>query len=451
MNRKQVDTIIIGSGQGGVPLAEDLAEQGQEVVLFERGPLGGCCLNYGCTPSKMLLASAHAAGQARRAEDIGIHVDVDVDFPEVMQRIRKTKNSWSEGVGSRLEQAGVQVIHEEAHFAGKRLIQGDESLIEAHRVILNTGKSPLIPSIDGLGETPYLTYETVWGLDQLPERLVIVGGGYVGTELGQAFAALGSQVAIIHSHSRAISNEEPDVSQVVQQQLEADGIRFHLDTRAESVSYQNGTFQVGVSKGEPVQGDTLLIAVGRRPNTARLKPSQGDVELDDSGHIRVNQKFETTAEGVYAIGDVTGQPAFTHVSWEDYRRLKAIFNGEERQQMDRVLGYTFFTHPQVGRAGLTLDQAKEQGYAPRQVSLPLEQVARATEIGFTRGFYRMVVDTETDQILGATLVSPAAGELIHIFITLMESGASWQALERAQHIHPTFAEGLPSLARLLKE
>ncbi len=450
MKKRKVDTIVIGSGQGGVPLAADLARGGQQVVVFERGPLGGCCLNYGCTPSKMLLASAHAAAQARRADTIGIHAEVSVDFPKVMERIRATKSSWSEGVGTRLGEAGVEVIHQEAHFAGERLVQGDDVLLEADSVVINTGKSPLIPPMEGLQDAPFLTYETVWGLEALPESMVIVGGGYVGAELGQAFAALGSRVQIIDSSEYPIAREEADVSQIIQKQLEGDGVSFHLNTRAESVSYEQGVYQVGLTQGDPVEAGCLLIAVGRRPNTDRLEAAQGGVKLDEKGHVRVNQRFETSVKGVYAIGDVTGQPAFTHVSWEDYRRLKAILNGEDRSQMDRVLGYTFFTTPQVGRAGLTLSQAKDQGYQARQVTLPLDQVARAAEVGFTNGLFRMVVDTESDQILGATLVGPSAGELIHVFIALMESGATWQVLEQSQFIHPTFAEGLPSLARLLK-
>lgn len=451
MHHRKVDTIVIGSGQGGVPLAINLANAGQQVVIFERGPLGGCCLNYGCTPSKMLLASAHAAAQARRVDEIGIHAEVTVDFPAVMKRIRTTKNSWSEGVGTRLRDAGVEIIHEEAHFAGEHLVQGDEALLEADTVVINTGKSPLIPPIKGLKDAPYLTYETVWGLDKMPESMIIVGGGYVGVELGQAFANLGSKVQIVDSNDRPISHTEPDVGRIIQEQLEADGVRFHTNNRAESVSFRNGIYHVGLSEGETIQGKGLLIAVGRKPNTDSLEAAQGGVELETKGHIKVNEHFETTAKGVYAIGDVTGQPAFTHVSWEDYRRLKAILKGEERSQMDRVLGYTIFTYPQIGRAGLTLAEAKKQGYHPRQVTLPLEQVARATEIGYTKGFYRMVIDVESDKILGATLVGPAAGELIHVFIALMESSATWQTLDQSVHIHPTFAEGLPSLARLLEK
>ena len=451
MKRRKVDSIVIGSGQGGVPLAVELANEGQDVVIFERSLWGGCCLNYGCTPSKMLLASAHAVSRAKNAGDLGIQTDVTVDFPAVMKRINQTTTSWSEGSATRLRDAGVETIHKEAFFAGPRSVSDGDEIIEAENIIINTGKSPFIPPIEGVENSPYQTYETIWHLQELPKRLIIVGGGYVGCELGQAFAQLGSQVHLIHSHPLPLSREASDIGSLIKEQLERDGVRFYLDNRAAGVDYQNDLFAVSLESGETVEGENLLIATGRKPNTASLKPEAGGINLDNKGHIVVDQHLKTTADGVYAIGDVTGQPAFTHVSWEDYRRIKAIIHGEDRTQMDRVLGYTIFTRPQIGRAGLSLSQAREQGYDAEQVELPLNQVARATEVGFTKGFYQMVIDKATDAILGATLVGPSAGELIHVFIAHMEAGSTWQVLDQSVHIHPTFAEGLPSLARQLEE
>lgn len=416
INRRKVDTVLIGTGQGGVPLATKLAKDGQQVVVFERGPWGGTCLNYGCTPSKMLLASAHAANNARQAAKLGVHAEVDIDFPAVMERIRATSQSWSGGVANRLEDAGATLIQAEASFAAPKVITGSDHVIEADTIIINTGKSPFIPPIQGLGGTPYLTYQTIWDIEKLPKRMVIIGAGYVGIELGQAFAQLGSEVHIIASHERPLSREEPEVGQFVTEQLEEDGVRFYFKNRAEEVHYDDGVFRIGIPGSKPVEGEALLIATGRKSNTINLNPSQGNVKLDQDGHIQVDEKFQTTAEGVYAIGDVTGQPAFTHVSWEDHRRLLAILDGQDRTRMDRVLGYTIFTQPQIGRAGFSLRQAQKEGYNARQVTLPLENVARATEVGATRGFYQMLIDADTDKILGATLVSPSAGELIHIFI-----------------------------------
>jgi dihydrolipoamide dehydrogenase len=447
---EHVDVIVIGSGQGGVPLAKDLAQQGQKVVLFERGPLGGSCVNYGCTPSKVFLASAHAAAQIRSTPDLGLKVQVEVDFPAVMERVRGMINSFNDGVTEGLTDSGVQVIKAEATFTGERTVTGNGFTAQAPTVIINTGKSPFVPNIPGLADTPYLTAQNFWSLTGLPPRTLVLGGGYVGLELGQGLARLGSETHIIERGERIIGTEETDVSDTLTKALKRDGIRLYLNTWAKKVAYKDGVFTVTLSNGNKLAAEALLVATGQKPNTDALSPETGGIDVDWQGHIKVNNHFRTGADGVYAIGDVIGQPAFTHVSWEDYRRLRAILNGEERRQGDRVLGYAFFTEPQVGRVGLTLAQAKEQGYQARAVTMPLAHVARAIETGCELGFYRMVVDEETDQILGATLVGPETAELAHVFIAHMEAGSTWQVLEQSVHIHPAYAEALPGLARMLK-
>lgn len=451
---RKVDAIIIGSGQGGVPLAMELAQDGQEVVLFERGPLGGSCINYGCTPSKVFLASAHAASQTRAVEDLGIHVQVEVDFPAVMERVREMIDSFNDGVETGLEEAGVDVIRAEATFTAERTVSsvGNGVSVQAPLVVINTGKSPLIPPIQGLADTPYVTSRNIWqDLRDLPPRTLVLGGGYIGVELGQGLARLGSQTHIIETRDRIVSTEEADVGQTLQEALEADGVQFHLGREARRVDYGNQRFTLTLDDDETLEGEALLLATGRQANTQALNAEAGGIELDEQGHVKVDDQFRTSSNGVYAIGDVIGQPAFTHVSWEDYRRLTAILNGDSRRQGDRVLGYAFFTEPQVGRAGLTVEAAREKGYQARAVTMPLEQVSRALETGHTLGFYRMVIDENTDQILGATLVGPETAELIHVFIAHMEAGSTWQRLEQSMHIHPAYAEDLPSLARMLKE
>ena len=448
---EQADVIVIGSGQGGVPLATKLAGQGKEVVLFERGQFGGSCINYGCYPSKAFLTSAHAAGIIRRAGELGLQVQVAVDFPAVMERVRGIVTSSSRGVEKRLRESGVKVVNTEASFSGERTVSGGGITVKAPTVVINTGNSPSIPPIEGLEDTPYLTYLNFWEVQALSPTTLILGGGYIGLELGQGLARSGSQVHIIEMMGRIASGEEPEVSEVLAESLEADGIKFHLGVQAEEVDYTNGTFKVSLDNGEELEGESLLVATGQKPNTEALNASEAGIALDEKGFVKVDQDFQSSAPGIYAIGDVTGQPAFTHVSWEDHRRLLAILEGNGRSQGDRVLGYAIFTDPQVGRAGLTIDAAKEQGYHAQAVDLPLNKVARAYLSEQSRGFYRMVVDRETDEILGATLVGPQSGELIHVFISLMESGSTWQVLEKSVHIHPTFAEGLPSLARQLKK
>lgn len=443
------DVIVIGSGQGGIPLASDFAKEGRNVVLFERDVLGGSCVNYGCTPSKSFLAAAHAAGRARQAEKLGIHVQVKVDFPAVMQRVRSIRDSFNQGIKERLEDAGVKVIYESASFVGERTVAGGEFTVQAPIIIINTGTSALIPDLPGLAETPYLTNRNFFELKELPSRLLVIGGGYIALELGQGLARLGSQTQIIVRGDRVLDREESEVSDTLVQAFEQDGIKLHFNAEVKQVAYTDGVFTATLNHGEELEAEALLVATGRKPNTKALNAAATGIELDDRGYIKIDDHFHTTCDGVYAIGDVSRQPAFTHVSWEDYRRLKAILSGEERTRNDRVLGYAVYTEPQVGRVGMTLEQAQEKGIDARSVTLPMSQIARAIEWGHELGFYRMVVDNDTDKILGATLVGYEAAEIVHVFLSLMEAGATWQLLEQSVHIHPTYGEALPSLARLL--
>lgn len=444
---QQADMIIIGSGQGGVPLAVSYAQDGKRVVLFERAQFGGTCVNYGCLPSKAFLASAHAAARARNAERLGVYARINVDLPAVMDRARHTIDESQAGVRERLSDAGVRLIEEAGSFKDHDIVEGDGVAVQAPLIVINTGKAPAIPPINGLDEVDYLTYQDFWNLPTLPRRMLVVGGGYVGIELAQGMARLGTETHVVERSSRIVEHEEKEVSNILTQALWEDGVHILTDTEVSKVSRNNGAVIADLSNGERLIVDTILIATGRKPNTAALYVERAGVELDERGHVQVNEHFATTAPGVYAIGDVTGEPAFTHVSWEDYRRLAAILAGEDRSQLDRVLGYVFFTEPQIGRAGLTLEQAEAQGFNARAATIPLTRAARASLTDESLGFYRMVVDNESDKILGATLAGPQAGELIHVFMALMGAGATWQTLERAMYIHPTYGEALPVLAR----
>ncbi|HEY9622252.1 MAG TPA: FAD-dependent oxidoreductase [Crinalium sp.] len=443
------DLIVIGSGQGGVPLAVDFAKAGKNVVVFERDALGGSCINYGCTPSKAFLAAAHAAGRARQAAKLGIHVQVEVDFSAVMERVRGIRSQFNQGTKRRLESAGVKVVCAEATFTGERTVSGGGVTVQAPLVVINTGTSSTIPDFPGLAGTPYLTNRNFFDVQQIPPRLLVVGGGYIALELGQGMARLGSQTELIVRGDRLLSQEESEVSAVLLDAFKQDGIGVHLNTTVKQVDYTNGVFTLTLDNGEVLDGEALLIATGRKPNTGALNAAVTGVELDTQGFIKVDDHFQTTCPGIYAIGDVAKQPAFTHVSWEDYRRLNAILCGEQRSRSDRVLGYAVYTEPQVGRVGMTIEQAQEQGIAAREVTLPMAHIARSIEWGHDLGFYRMVIDTQTNLILGATLVGYETAELVHVFLALMEAKATWQLLEQSVHIHPTYGEALPSLARLL--
>ncbi len=443
------DVIVIGSGQGGIPLAADFAKAGKKVVLFERDALGGSCINYGCTPSKAFLAAAHAAGRARQAAKIGIHAQVEVDFSAVMERVRTIRSQFNQGTKRRLESAGVRVVCAEASFTGERTVSGGGVTVQAPIVVINTGTSSTIPDFPGLAGTPYLTNRNFFDLQQIPPRLLVVGGGYIALELGQGMARLGSQTELIMRSDRLLAQEESDVSAVLLDAFKQDGIGLHFNVTVQQVAYTNSVFTLTLNNGEVLDGEALLIAIGRKPNTQALNTAVTGVELDAQGFIKIDDQFQTTYSGIYAIGDVAKQPAFTHVSWEDYRRLKAILCGEHRTRNDRVLGYAVYTEPQVGRVGMTLEQAQKQGIAAREVTLPMAHIARSIEWGHDLGFYRMVIDTQTNSILGATLVGYEAAELVHVFLSLMEAKATWQVLEQSVHIHPTYGEALPSLARLL--
>ncbi len=444
---QEADIIVIGSGQGGVPLATGFAREGKKVVLFERARFGGTCVNYGCLPSKAFLASAHAAAQARNADRLGIHADVRVDFGAVMDRARQTIRQSQNGVKQGLIDAGVQVIEATAAFLNPTTIHGGGVQVQAPLIVINTGKSPLIPPIPGLEEIDYLTYQSFWQLEELPARTLVLGGGYVGVELGQGLARLGSETFIVDREARIVSGEEEAVSDALMEALKQDGVHFFLETELTSAAYDNGAMVATLNDGRTLEVDALLVATGRKPNTSALELEQAAIETDATGHILVNQHFATSNPGVYAIGDVTGQAAFTHMSWEDSRRLRAILAGHDRRRQDHVLAYAFFTEPQVGRVGLTVEQARQQGRDATAATIPLTQVARASLTGHELGFYRMVIDRQSDQILGATLVGPQAGELAQIFLAHMEAGSTWHVLEESMHVHPTYAEGLPVLAR----
>ncbi|MBV8365465.1 MAG: FAD-dependent oxidoreductase [Candidatus Eremiobacteraeota bacterium] len=449
MNADAVDAIVIGSGQGGVPFAVDLAQQGKSVALFERGRLGGTCINYGCTPSKAFLASAHNAGRARNAEKLAVYAQVNVDFPAVMERVRSIRDEFMRGIARKLDQAGVRVVHAQARFTGERTVSGGGVTLSAPLVVIDTGTSAAVPNIPGLAGTPFLTNETVFDLTSVPRRVLVMGGGYIGLELGQGFARMGAQVDIVDRNPRVLAREEPEASTVLEASLHEDGVRLHLGPSVKSVRRDGDTFELELDSGQRLQGDALLVAVGRTPNSGALECAASNIDLDERGTIKIDTQLRTTCAGVFAIGDVAGQPAFTHVSWEDHRRLKDIIAGGSRTRDDRVLAYTTFTEPQVARAGMTIDEAVAAGYDARCVTYELSWVARAIEWGQTNGFYRLVVDQKTDKILGATMVGYEAGELIHVIVAHMEAGSTWHILDRSVHIHPTYAEALPSLARLL--
>jgi dihydrolipoamide dehydrogenase len=442
---------VIGSGQGGNPLAQEQAAAGKSVVLFESGAIGGTCVNVGCTPSKAFLASAHNAAWARSAQRLGIHADVRVDFGAVSDRVRGLIGEFRGGVVKRLDEAGVRVVHARARFTAPRTVAGGDVEVTAPHIVIDTGCRPTIPPIPGLHDVPFLTNENVFELLALPESLAVIGGGYIGLELGQGFARLGSRVTIVNSSDRVLEREEPDVSAALAAALLADGVKIRNATTVERVERAGAGIALVFSGGDRIEYDALLVATGRAPSTGDLDVAASGIALDKHGFVACDEYLRTTCEGVYAIGDCAGQPQFTHVSWEDHRRIDALLRGAPRKRDDRVLAYAVFTDPQVGRAGLTVQQAQAAGIDARAETLPVASIARGIEWMRTDGFYRIVVDQATDRIVGATCVGDEASELVHVLLAHIEDGRTWRDLAQSMYVHPTYAEGLPTLARLFDD
>lgn len=442
---KTYDLIVIGSGQGGSPLAAKQAKAGKRVALFERKSLGGTCVNTGCTPSKAFLASAHRAGRARLGAALHVYADVRVDFPAVMDRVRGLVSEWHSGVEKHLADAHVDVVMHEATFSGPTTIEAGGESYTAPIVVINTGARPSIPPIAGLAQTPYLTSDNFFEQTTMPQRLAVIGGGYIGLELGQGMARCGVTVHIIDDGDRLLAREEQATSDVLERALLADGMTIEHAARIAHVAHDGSCFTITFADGRTHTAEALLVATGRTPNI----PRGATVQLTKNGAIEIDDSFATGVPGVYAIADVAGQPQFTHVSWEDYRRIDDILGGGTRTRNDRVLGYAVFTDPQVGRVGMTLDDALAAGHDAIAVTLQLTDDARATEWAETDGFYRIVIDRKTELMLGATLVGYETGELVHVILAHMEAGSTWRVLERSVHIHPTYAEALPTLVRQL--
>jgi pyruvate/2-oxoglutarate dehydrogenase complex dihydrolipoamide dehydrogenase (E3) component len=447
---EDVDLIVIGSGQGGLPLAADFAKAGKHVVLFERGLIGGTCVNVGCTPSKAFLASAHTAGRARRGGPLGIAATIDVDVRAVMTRVRSVRDEWHSGAEQRIAGAGVDLVRATGSFTGARTVAGGGREVRAPLVVIDTGMSPAVPTIDGIAATPYLTNNTWFDQETLPKRLIVIGGGYIGLELGQGAQRLGTSVTIVQTSPHVMPNEEADATEVIRASLASDGVSFELGAKTTKVTHDGTLFRVTLDGTRTLEAEGLLVAAGRSPNTADLKLENSGIGTGKHGIVEVDEYLQTACPGVYALGDVAGQPAFTHVSWEDYRRLTSTFAGKPRRRDDRVLSYSTFTEPQLARTGLNEEQARAKGIDVRVETLQLSEVARGIEWNLEAGFYRMVVERATGKILGATMVGYEAGEIIPTIGFGIALGATWRDLDDYVGIHPTFGEGPPSLARLFE-
>jgi pyruvate/2-oxoglutarate dehydrogenase complex dihydrolipoamide dehydrogenase (E3) component len=450
---EQFDAIVIGSGQGGNPLARALAKAGKRTAVIEREHVGGTCVNEGCTPTKTMVASARVAYLARRGGDFGVNCgQIVIDMLKIRERKRAIVKSFREGGERGLKETECDaLIMGEASFAGPKLVRvvcnsGGVRLLAAELIFLNTGLRSAIPKLDGLADVPYLDNRSVMELDEVPPRLIVLGGGYIGLEFGQLFRRLGSAVTLLQSGPKLLGKEDDDVADEVKKILEQDGIEVLLNASARSVRRDGKGVAVTVKVGggeKEVSGSHLLLAVGRIPNTDMLNLEAAGIEADERGFIRVNDFLETNVPGIYAIGDVKGGPAFTHISYDDFRVANAnVLEGKRISIAGRMVPYTVFIDPQLGRIGLTEREARAQGKKIRVAKMAATSIARALESDESRGFLKILVDPKTEQILGAAMLTVDGGELASMVQIAMMGKLPYTALRDATWSHPTWSEAL---------
>jgi pyruvate/2-oxoglutarate dehydrogenase complex dihydrolipoamide dehydrogenase (E3) component len=449
------DAIVIGSGQAGNPLCQKFADHGWTVALIEQEHLGGTCVNTGCTPTKTMVASAQVAHYARNAARWGVRAgEVTVDLPKVVARKDDIVRQWRSGLEKKVQQRpSLHLYRGRGRFVGPHRVRVGDQELEAERVFINTGTRVNVPRIDGLDRVKYLTNASIMQLSELPEHLLVLGGGYIGLEFGQMFRRFGSQVTVLHQGGQILPREDADVAQELQKALEAEGIRFILNAHTTRVEGQTQGVALTVEAGgtQKFSGSHLLVATGRRPNTDDLGLEQAGVEIDRQGFIRVNNRLQTNVPGVWALGDVKGGPAFTHISFNDYQIVHAnLIEGKDLTTDGRLVPYSVFTDPQLGRVGMTEREARATGRALKLGKIPMAWVARAIERDETAGLMKVVVDAQTDQVLGAAILATEGGELVQVLSTLMLAGAPYTRLKGAIYIHPTLAEGFWTLMEEVK-
>jgi pyruvate/2-oxoglutarate dehydrogenase complex dihydrolipoamide dehydrogenase (E3) component len=448
--------IIIGSGQGATPLSLAFAGAGHRTILIEREHVGGTCINEGCTPTKTMVASARAAYLARRGADYGVKTgEISIDMERVRQRKRDIVNSFRGGSQKRLEKTpNLELLFGEASFNGPmsvavRLKEGGERTLTGERIFINAGARPAVPQLDGLGDVPFLNSTSIMELNAVPEHLIVLGGGYVGLEFGQMFRRFGSQVTIVQSAGQLLGREDVDVAQEVAGILAQDGIEILLNAMATRVTKTGAQMHLTVQVGgdaRTVDGSHLLVATGRVPNTDTLNLAATEIALDERGFIQVNEKLETSAPGIFALGDIKGGPAFTHISYDDFRILRTnLIEHGDATTKGRMVPYTVYIDPQLGRIGMTEAEARAQGSQIRIAKMPMSYVARALEVDETRGFMKAIIDAGTGQILGAAVLGLEGGELMSMLQIAMMGKLPYTQLRDATLAHPTLAESFNNL------
>ena len=446
---QQFDAIIIGAGQAGPPLAGRLTAAGQTVAVIERKLVGGTCVNYGCIPTKTLVASAHAAQTARRGAEYGIGTgDVTVDMTKVKARKDKVMTGDREGVESWLEgMDNCTLIRGHARFEDPHTIRVDDRLLRADRFFLNVGGRAVVPDVPGLSDVDYMTNVGILDLDTLPEHLVIIGGSYIALEFAQMYRRFGAQVTVVERGPRLTSREDEDVSAAIKEILENEGITVELNATSISCRKRDNGFEVTPREGAaPIAGTHLLMAIGRRPNTDDLGLENAGVKTDARGNIVVDDQCRTNVEHIWAMGDCNGRGAFTHTSYNDFEIVAAnLLDDDPRKVSDRVPTYALYIDPPLGRAGMTVEQVRKSGRKALVGKRPMTRVGRAVEKGETQGFMKVVVDAETEEILGAAILGVGGDEVVQDILDVMTAKLPYTAISRTMHIHPTVSELVPTM------
>jgi len=453
---KDFDTIIIGTGQAGPPMAARFSDAGKTVAIIERRKFGGTCVNTGCTPTKTLVASAYAIHCASRGAEYGFSIgDMRVDMKQVKARKDEVSGGSSRGVEEWLRgTANCTVIQGHARFQSSNTVMVNGEILQADKIFINVGGRASVQEMPGIHDVPFLTNSSIMDIDFLPEHFIIVGGSYVGLEFAQMYRRFGSQVTIVEMGPRLIGREDEDVSQGVREILEAEGIHIRLNAKCVSLAKRDGGVAVGVTceEGSPeVTGTHVLLAVGRTPNTGDLGLDRAGVATDHRGYIIVDDQLQTNVPGIWALGDCNGRGAFTHTAYNDYEIVgDNLFNGDHRRVSDRIQAYALYIDPPLGRCGMTDAEIRKSGRRALAVKYPMSRVSRAYEKGETQGFMKICVDAETKQILGAAILGVGGDEVIHVLLDVMYAKAPYTVIQRAMHIHPTVAEFLPTILAKLE-
>ena len=454
---ERFDAIVIGAGQAGPPLAVRLAQAGRKTAIIERKRVGGTCVNNGCIPTKTLIASARAAHVARRGADYGVRIDsaVRVDMAAVKARKDEVVKASTDGLTKWLGSTqGLTYMEGHARFESPRRVRVDERLLEAEQFFVNVGGRASIPDMPGVHDVPYLDNSSMMGVDFLPEHLLIVGGSYIGLEFAQMYRRFGSRVTVVEMGPRLIGREDDEVSKAIQEILEREGIAFRLKAECTALARHRDGVEMKVSCDEEprqIAGSHVLLAVGRVPNTSDLGLDKAGVAVDKRGYVQVDDELRTSVPHIWALGDANGRGAFTHTSYNDHEIVAAnLIDGEKRKVTDRIPTYALFIDPPLGRAGMTEREVRAAGRKALVATMPMQRVGRARERGETQGFMKVLVDAQSERILGAALLGIEGDEIVHTLLDAMYAGARYTVIQRAMHIHPTVAELIPTLLEGLK-